>query len=241
MYNKLCSDSLVRNRTLCFSDLKLSWFEHCILNDMKMVMEEFNNSTCFPLENYDEKDFDEFFLKLGSKRSKELINLFRKIKNRISEKSFEIEVFILYLCIDDPCTTDIFYIDEGDNLLFDEDDNSFDGNDNSFDGNDNSFDENKSVWCGAIITFINWIIALIKGRHNFFDEGHICSDKKKHNSLSNRFVSSIDQRFKKMKKSLESRLELEMQREKIELELEKKLKEQGYKKLEEIFFNKFFK
>ncbi|MCD2322096.1 P52 family lipoprotein [Borreliella burgdorferi] len=41
------------------------------------------------------------FFNLGPEKSKELINLFRKIKVKLSNNVFENEVFIFYLCIDD--------------------------------------------------------------------------------------------------------------------------------------------
>ncbi|WP_245532222.1 P52 family lipoprotein [Borreliella finlandensis] len=40
------------------------------------------------------------FFNLGPKKSKELINLFRKIKVKLGNNVFENEVFIFYLCID---------------------------------------------------------------------------------------------------------------------------------------------
>lgn len=75
------------------SNLKLSAVEHCVSSDMKKAINELKNNNYFKIEdsvdsnsllplfeNYNEKDFDEFFMSLGSKRAKELINLFRKIK-----------------------------------------------------------------------------------------------------------------------------------------------------------------
>ncbi|WP_420025502.1 P52 family lipoprotein (plasmid) [Borreliella yangtzensis] len=90
--------------------LKLSAVEYCVLGDMKRVISELKNNpskdnNCnftLPLfENYNEKYFDKFFVRLGSNRAKQLINLFRKIKTKISDSLFETEVFLLYLCIED--------------------------------------------------------------------------------------------------------------------------------------------
>ncbi|WP_418905399.1 P52 family lipoprotein (plasmid) [Borreliella turdi] len=64
----------VRNSTL--SDLKLNGIEYGVLNDIKRVIYECNEncSNFVPLfENYNEKDFDEFFMSLGSKRVKRLM------------------------------------------------------------------------------------------------------------------------------------------------------------------------
>ncbi|AZA27453.1 MULTISPECIES: P52 family lipoprotein [Borreliella] len=105
------------------SNLKLSAVEHCFLSDMKKAINELKNNNYFKIEdsvdsnsllplfeNYNEKDFDEFFMSLGSKRAKELINLFRKIKTRIGYDLFESEVLIFYFCIRSPELFNIFYI-----------------------------------------------------------------------------------------------------------------------------------
>ncbi|ACN53365.1 P52 family lipoprotein (plasmid) [Borreliella spielmanii] len=61
-----------------------------------------NNSFRSLFEDYDENDFEEFFYKIGSNRSKELINLFLKLKIRVSNSVFETEVFFLYILIKAP-------------------------------------------------------------------------------------------------------------------------------------------
>nr|WP_233776311.1 hypothetical protein [Borreliella bavariensis] len=48
----------------------MSAAEHCVLSDMKRVIDELKNNL---FENYNEKDFDELFMILGAKRAKELI------------------------------------------------------------------------------------------------------------------------------------------------------------------------
>ncbi|WP_420025678.1 P52 family lipoprotein [Borreliella valaisiana] len=92
------------SRKEALSKLKLSAVEYFVLGDMKHAISELiNNSTkdknynfIFSLfENYNEKCFDKFFVMLGSNRAKQLINLFRKIKTRISGSMFETEVFLL--------------------------------------------------------------------------------------------------------------------------------------------------
>ncbi|WP_150119872.1 P52 family lipoprotein [Borreliella afzelii] len=50
-------------------------------------------------EDYDENDFDEVFIRLGYNRAKELINLFLKLKTRVSNSVFETEVFSLYMLL----------------------------------------------------------------------------------------------------------------------------------------------
>ncbi|WP_418906308.1 P52 family lipoprotein (plasmid) [Borreliella tanukii] len=94
------------------SNLKLSAVEYCVLGDMKHVIYKLkNNSTkdnncnfTLPLfKNYNEKYFDKFFVSFGSNRAKQLINLFRKVKTRISDSMFEAEVFcctcVLRICV----------------------------------------------------------------------------------------------------------------------------------------------
>ncbi len=111
------------------SKLKLSAVEYCVLGDMKRVISELRNNSIkdnncnftLPLfENYNEKYFDKFFVRLGSNRAKQLINLFRKIKTRISDSMFETEVFLLYLCIKDMCLVNLMYCEgEGEDNCFD--------------------------------------------------------------------------------------------------------------------------
>ncbi|WP_330529219.1 P52 family lipoprotein [Borreliella valaisiana] len=88
-------------------------------------------------------------MNLGSRRSKELINLFGKIKIEISNKAFEVEVFLLYFCIEEVCLVNLLY----------------------FDG-----------------------------------EGHICSDEEGVHVCFDSPVPSINQQFKKIRKSLEKTL-----------------------------------
>ncbi|WP_419264775.1 P52 family lipoprotein [Borreliella afzelii] len=70
-------------------------------------------------EDYSENDFDKFFTRLGSKRSKELINLFLKLKMRVSNSVFEAEVFFLYMCIKDAYLINLFYFDDDEHNCFD--------------------------------------------------------------------------------------------------------------------------
>ncbi|WP_233781029.1 P52 family lipoprotein [Borreliella bavariensis] len=70
-------------------------------------------------EDYSENDFDKFFTRLGSKRSKELINLFFKLKMRVSNSVFETEVFFLYMCIKDAYLINLFYFDDDEHNCFD--------------------------------------------------------------------------------------------------------------------------
>ncbi|WP_210381677.1 P52 family lipoprotein, partial [Borreliella valaisiana] len=61
-------------------------------------VDEFKNNL---FENYHGKNFNGFFISLGSKSAKELINLFRKIKTRLSSYNlFECEVLILYFILE---------------------------------------------------------------------------------------------------------------------------------------------
>lgn len=57
------------------------------------------NSLLSMFEDYDEKDFDEFFIRLGSSRSKKLIDLFFKLKTHVSNCVFDTVVFFLYIYI----------------------------------------------------------------------------------------------------------------------------------------------
>ncbi|SCW42145.1 hypothetical protein SAMN02983004_01052 [Borreliella japonica] len=106
------------------SNLKLSAVEYCVLSDMKAVIDELKNKSSNKIENgidsnslwplfedYDEKNFDDFFVSLGSEKAKQLINLFRKIKTRISVNVFETEVFLLYICIEDVFLVNLMYSD----------------------------------------------------------------------------------------------------------------------------------
>ncbi|WP_327796220.1 P52 family lipoprotein [Borreliella garinii] len=64
--------------------LKLNAVAHCVLSDIKNVLDKLNkddlNHLTSLFENHNNKKiFDDFFLSLGSKKSKELLNLFLKI------------------------------------------------------------------------------------------------------------------------------------------------------------------
>lgn len=94
-----------------FKYLKLNAIEICLLKDIKRVIYNFYESI-LDLENdleiknilspHKSKNiFNEFFCNLGSKYSKELINLFRKIKVNLGNNVFENEVFMFYLSISD--------------------------------------------------------------------------------------------------------------------------------------------
>ncbi len=96
------------SRKDALSKLKLSAVEYCVLGDMKRAISKLrNNSTednncnfTLPLfENYNEKYVDKFFLSLGSDRAKQLINLFCKIKTRISDSMFETVSFFCCTCV----------------------------------------------------------------------------------------------------------------------------------------------
>ncbi|WP_210360421.1 P52 family lipoprotein [Borreliella garinii] len=106
------------SRKDALSKLKLSAVEYCVLGDMKRAISKLRNNSAednncnftLPLfENYNEKYVDKFFLSLGSDRAKQLINLFCKIKTRISDSMFETEVFLLYLCIENICLVNLLY------------------------------------------------------------------------------------------------------------------------------------
>ncbi|SCW43642.1 hypothetical protein SAMN02983004_01108 [Borreliella japonica] len=113
--------------------LKLSAVEYCVVNDMRRVIDRLQNNNVleyqpdgsnflWPLfDDYDENDFDEFFTKLGPNRAKELINLFCKLKIRVSNSVFETEVFFLYMCIKDTCSVNLLYFDDDEHNCFDED------------------------------------------------------------------------------------------------------------------------
>ncbi|WP_418456560.1 P52 family lipoprotein [Borreliella lusitaniae] len=110
-----------------FSNLKLNAVEYCVLSDIKRVINELqiiddvdSNSSWVLFEDYNEKDFDEFFLNLGSKRTKELINLFLKIKTRISNDFFETQVFLFYLCIKNLSLIKLLFFNEEEHICSDE-------------------------------------------------------------------------------------------------------------------------
>ncbi len=72
------------------------------------------------------KKFDNF-LGLNSKRSKELLNLFLKIKTIVNNNSFEIKGFLLYLCIENLCLVNLLFFDKDSHIC------SNDGKHNYFD------------------------------------------------------------------------------------------------------------
>lgn len=114
------------------SSLKLNAVEHCVLSDMKNIIDKLDKDDLNHLtplfENYDEKIFDDFFLSLGSKRSKELLNLLLKIKTMVNNNSFEIEVFLFYLCIENPCLVNLLFFDKDTHICSDDEEhNCFDG------------------------------------------------------------------------------------------------------------------
>ncbi|WP_031477901.1 P52 family lipoprotein [Borreliella garinii] len=114
------------------SSLKLNAVENCVLSDMKNIIDKLDKDDLNHLtplfENYDEKNFDDFFLSLGSKRSKELLNLLLKIKTMVNNNSFEIEVFLFYLCIENPCLVNLLFFDKDTHICSDEEEhNCFDG------------------------------------------------------------------------------------------------------------------
>ncbi|WP_282597023.1 P52 family lipoprotein [Borreliella garinii] len=114
------------------SSLKLNAVEYCVLSDMKNIIDKLDKDDLNHLtplfENYDEKNFDDFFLSLGSKRSKELLNLLLKIKTMVNNNSFEIEVFLFYLCIENPCLVNLLFFDKDTHICSDEEEhNCFDG------------------------------------------------------------------------------------------------------------------
>lgn len=116
------------SRKDALSKLNLSAIKYCVLGDMKRVISELKNNfskdeNCnfmLPLfENNHEKCFDNFLVKLGPNRAKQLISLFRKIKTRISDSLFETEVLLLYLCIEDEdmCLANLLYCGGEDNCF----------------------------------------------------------------------------------------------------------------------------
>ncbi|WP_267502851.1 P52 family lipoprotein [Borreliella garinii] len=114
------------------SSLKLNAVEYCVLSDMKNIIDKLDKDDLNHLtplfENHDKKNFDDFFLSLGSKRSKELLNLLLKIKTMINNNSFEIEVFLLYLCIENPYLVNLLFFDKDTHICSDEEEhNCFDG------------------------------------------------------------------------------------------------------------------
>ncbi|WP_234929026.1 P52 family lipoprotein [Borreliella garinii] len=114
------------------SSLKLNAVENCVLSNMKNIIDKLDKDDLNHLtplfENYDEKNFDDFFLSLGSKRSKELLNLLLKIKTMVNNNSFEIEVFLFYLCIENPCLVNLLFFDKDTHICSDEEEhNCFDG------------------------------------------------------------------------------------------------------------------
>ncbi|ACN55796.1 MULTISPECIES: P52 family lipoprotein [Borreliella] len=103
-----------------FEYLKLNAVEICVLKDIKKVIYKFYESI-LDIENDAEtinilsphksqNILNEFFFNLGPKKSKELINLFRKIKVKLGDNVFENKVFIFYLCLDDVDFFKLLYV-----------------------------------------------------------------------------------------------------------------------------------
>ncbi len=93
----------------------------------KLDKDDLNHLTSL-FENHNKKIFDDFFLSLGSKRSKELLNLLLKIKTMVNNNSFEIEVFLFYLCIENPCLVNLLFFDKDTHICSDDEEhNCFDG------------------------------------------------------------------------------------------------------------------
>ncbi|WP_267502849.1 P52 family lipoprotein [Borreliella garinii] len=104
--------------------------EHCVLSDMKNIIEKLNKDDLNPFtplfEHYDKK-FLTIFLSLSSKKFKELFNLFLKIKIMVNNNSFEIEIFLFYLCIENPHLVNLFFFDKDTHICSDnEEHNCFD-------------------------------------------------------------------------------------------------------------------
>ncbi|AEL19406.1 conserved hypothetical protein (plasmid) [Borreliella bissettiae DN127] len=103
-----------------FVYLELNAVEICVLKDIKSVICKFYEpivdlendvETISLLSPHQSRDIlNEFFFSLGPKKSKELINLFRKIKVKFGANVFENEVFIFYLCIDDVNFFKLLYV-----------------------------------------------------------------------------------------------------------------------------------
>lgn len=110
-----------------FDYLELNAIETCVLKDIKRVLYKFYQSIS-DIENNDlapisllsshtiENNFNRFFWGLGSKKSKELINLFGKIKVNLGNNVFENEVLIFNLCIDDVNFFKLLYLLDRDNF-----------------------------------------------------------------------------------------------------------------------------
>uniref|UniRef100_UPI003B20CAE9 P52 family lipoprotein n=1 Tax=Borreliella burgdorferi TaxID=139 RepID=UPI003B20CAE9 len=109
-----------------YNYLKLNAIEICVLRDMKRTVYNFYKSI-LDLENdleiknillpHKSKNIlNEFFCNLGSKYSKELINLFRKIKVNLGNNVFENEVFMFYLSISDLNFFKLIYVLDSNNF-----------------------------------------------------------------------------------------------------------------------------
>ncbi|WP_215538927.1 P52 family lipoprotein [Borreliella bavariensis] len=98
-----------------FSNLRLYVAEHRLLVDIKKTLislKDPNYRDVPPVPDYNEEYFNKFFLDLGSYRSKELIQLFGRVKNDRNDK-FKSGVYWLYSCIRDLYSPDIKYSGEG--------------------------------------------------------------------------------------------------------------------------------
>ncbi|WP_440147253.1 P52 family lipoprotein [Borreliella garinii] len=97
---------------------------------MKKIINKLNKNDLNHLpplfENHNEKILI-IFLGFNSKRSKELLNLFLKIKTIVNNNSFEIKGFLLYLCIENLCLVNLLFFDKDSHIC------SNDGKHNYFD------------------------------------------------------------------------------------------------------------
>lgn len=132
-YNDFSTKKIFSTKKTKLSSLRLNAIEHCVLDNIKKVIDKLSKGDLDlnhlpPLfENYNEEVFDNFFLELGFKRSKELLKLFLKIKTKINNCSFETEVFLFYLCIENPCLVNLLFFDKDAHICSDDEDhNCFD-------------------------------------------------------------------------------------------------------------------
>ncbi|WLN24699.1 P52 family lipoprotein [Borreliella bavariensis] len=102
-----------------FANLKLYEAEHRLLIDIKETLYGLKygsgDHNVPPVDDYNEENFNKFFLELGFERSKELIKLFGKIKNEQGDDKFKKEVYWLYSCIRELYSLNINYSDGNNN------------------------------------------------------------------------------------------------------------------------------
>ncbi|WP_233464671.1 P52 family lipoprotein [Borreliella bavariensis] len=97
-----------------FVNLKLYVAEHRLLIDIKETLHTLHNlkndnQKIPPLTDYNEEYFNRFFLEPGSERSKELIKLLGRVKNKGGDFEYESEVHRLYFHIRELYSPDIKY------------------------------------------------------------------------------------------------------------------------------------